>query len=94
MPYRQVTVTTDVTQIAPYHGHRKALAVMNNGAGDIFVSHDPSDVLTRGLRVPAGVVITMTIVDGDETFLALYGQAPVASQDVRVSEGYGLPGGE
>lgn len=95
MAYRAVTVDTTTREIIPYRADRTSLVMLNNGTDDIYISNDPQNVATNGFRVGPGVVVSLTVADGDEPELAIWAVASSGSQDVRIIEQYGrVPRGE
>lgn len=82
-------MTGTARQIVPYQSDRTSLVILNNGAGDIFISQDPSEVDTRGFLMLPGVTISLSVSDGDEPQLAIHAIASAGSQDVRIVEQYG-----
>lgn len=61
MPSRTFNVSTTITIIAERKENRIELIIQNQGAGDLFISDDPSVSATAanpklGLRCPAGSI--------------------------------------
>lgn len=91
MPFRSVTVTPGTREAAGDNRRRRTLSLANNGGGTCFFSQDPSNVLTAGLPLGVGQVVTLTREDGDEPELPVYVDVAAGSVDLRVQESVGLP---
>jgi hypothetical protein len=84
-----VDVGTSTVLLVPYHHKRKSLVILNNGTADVYISNDPLEVSTRGLKLAPGVAVSETVAEGDEPYLQIYAEAVTGTQDVRIIEGYG-----
>lgn len=91
MPWRTVTVTTGVTELAGDNRRRRTLTVANAGAATFFFSQDPSNILAAGFPLGVGQVVSLTREDGDEPDLPLFAQVSAGTVDARVQESVGLP---
>lgn len=88
MPYFNVTVTTEVTQLVGTRIGRKSVAVFNNSTTtDAFVSQDRDGILTKGFPLRIGSSMVLTEEEGDEPHQALYAQVAAGTADIRVQTG-------
>lgn len=82
-----VSVGVTPTLIVPYQEKRKSLVIMNNDpVATVYISNDQANILTQGFPLPPGATYAVTLDDGDEPFLQVYGQSS-AVVDIRVIEG-------
>lgn len=87
MSYRQATVTTVPTQIAPWLPRRKSIAIINEGATKAFVSSDQADIVTKGFPLAPGASLSLIAEFGDEPELELFAIVAAGTTDIRITEG-------
>jgi hypothetical protein len=88
MPMKAVLVRTTITQIVPYNDKRLALALQNNGQFRVFISEDPQNVQEQGFPLDPGVMVSLSVADGDQPWWNIYGIAVGGTSEVRVYEGF------
>jgi hypothetical protein len=88
MPMKSVTVGTTVTQIVPYNDKRLSLAIQNNGGSRVFVSENEVSVLEQGWPLDPGVMISLSVADGDQPWWAMYAIAVTSPTELRIYEGF------
>ena len=88
-PYA-VSVTTTTRRILSFSTDRTTVVVYNNGTGSIFVGVDASLTTTNGFPIPAGMACVFSREFGDDPQVARFAVCSSNTQDVRISEEYGL----
>lgn len=87
MPFFKVVVTTQPTRILPFNPRRKTVTIINLGDYRIFISQNPTNIISEGFPIYPLEGITLDEEDGDEPEYALYAQTETGEVDVRVQEG-------
>jgi len=89
MPFRQVKVTTEPTQICPYDPKRSTITIRNVAGSACYISDSQVDILSKGFPLAVGEVLSLVKKDGDQPEYALWGQTSTGEADIRVIEQYG-----
>ena len=89
MPFRQVKVTTEPTQICPYEPKRSTIVIRNVGGSSCYVSDSQVNITTSGFLLGVGEALALVKRDGDQPEYALWGQTETGEADIRIIEQYG-----
>ena len=87
MSYRAVTVSTTPTIIASYNPRRISLTILNYSSTTVFISINPTNIISEGFPIDPGVVITLAREDGDNPEYAFYAQTISGYAELRIQEG-------
>ena len=89
MPFRQVTVSTTPTQIAPYNPKRSTIVIRNVAGAVCYISDSEVAIVTKGFPLNVGEALSLVRRDGDQPEYALWGQTAADTADLRVIEQFG-----
>lgn len=89
MPFRQISVTDQVTQLAAYNPKRIALSVANDAGSTVYLSNNRVNVTSEGFPLAVGEKRDFTVALNDNPAEELNGQClPGLSADVRIYEAF------
>jgi len=88
-PYSE-TITTAVGRPVDFASGRSSVAIFNNSTETIFLGVDESLTTSNGIPLKAGQIIVFSRDFGDNPDLARYAVAASGSNNVRISEEFGV----